>query len=291
MSTSYPVPHEDKVLRLLTRLYALRNDQICRRFYAGASIEHVREITASLVKRGYLQADTQPKKIAVGRSPVYFRLTTKASQYLADNGADIAIPKRGSDPAPGFLFLDHLFSLNDFFIDLELLTERVAGVRIEEFRHERELKREPDSVVIRNGKEDISVRYHADGWVKLFVGEHEHCIALELDRGTEEQKRWRHKVRMILAWARGPYLTRFSPDFLTVAVVAVPGTKRMGDLLHWTELELRLANREDDGQLFLFTDRDPGQIDPIDLAAEPVWIEPFTRMTHSLLTGVERPNT
>jgi hypothetical protein len=295
MSTSYPVPHEDRILRLLARLYALRNDHICRRFYAESSIEHVREITAQLTRRGYLKADIQPKKTAVGRSPTYFRLTTRALEYLAASGADVQVPKRGSDPAPGFLFLDHLFSVNDVCIALELFAERTPGVRLGRFFHDQQLRRAPDTVTTKDG----TVRYSPDGWFEVFTGERPHCIALEVDRGTEEQKSWRQKVRKIIAWGRGPYPQRFSPEYLAVAVVVTSGahgdispaarTRRLRELVHWTELELRLSAVPDEFEMFLFTDQDPAARDPYGFFAEPLWLELFTHTACPLIVGVERP--
>ncbi len=48
------------------------------------------------------------------------------------------------------------------------------------------------------------------------------AVALELDRGTEDQRRWRGKVAALAAWAMGPYREAFAAQTLTIAVVT-PG--------------------------------------------------------------------
>src|SRR5512144_2804588 len=80
-------------------------------------------------------------------------------------------------------------------------------------------------------------------------------LAVELDRGSEDQAAWRAKVAAICACALGPYPQVFHTDNLTVAVVT-PHVTRRDELRAWTARELaqrRLAHLN----IFLFTCADP----------------------------------
>ena len=93
--------------------------------------------------------------------------------------------------------------------------------------------------------------------------------------GTEEQKKWRHKVRALLAFADGPYQEAFGTTSLTIAVVVTAGAKRLDDLLRWTEAELQTLGEEQNAGLFLFVACSPSQVAPEDLFFRPCWYQPF----------------
>jgi hypothetical protein len=66
-----------------------------------------------------------------------------------------------------------------------------------------------------------------DGWFQLSVGGGSpYSLSLELDRGTEEQKRWRRKVAALVYWAIGPYKEQFETDNVTFVVVTNTSTRR-----------------------------------------------------------------
>src|SRR5512135_2019586 len=86
---------------------------------------------------------------------------------------------------------------------------------------ERELKGNPARVdlVSGDGTSTRSVAVIPDAWFELAVGAKKPiAIAIELDRGSEDQKRWRSKVAALAAWAVGPYREAFGADTLTIAV-------------------------------------------------------------------------
>jgi hypothetical protein len=70
-----------------------------------------------------------------------------------------------------------------------------------------------------------------------------YTIALEVDCGTlTDQWKWRRKIAGYLAVLAGALQTDSYPDFLTdnltIAIIAVPGAKRMNLLREWTYAEL-----------------------------------------------------
>jgi hypothetical protein len=111
-------------------------------------------------------------------------------------------------------------------------------------------------------------------------------IALELDRGTEDQKRWRQKVAAIAAWVSGPYQDAFGLDNLTVAVVtSTPG--RVEQLTDWTEQELESAGNQALGDIFLFTSTPPVAVSPTTWFFGPIWQPLRSGRPVSLLDGAE----
>ena len=69
---------------------------------------------------------------------------------------------------------------------------------------ERELKRNALRVRVPSvaGGEERDVAVIPDAWFQLsYRNQSPYSIALELDRGTEDQKVWRQKVAAYVAWA------------------------------------------------------------------------------------------
>jgi hypothetical protein len=96
-----------------------------------------------------------------------------------------------------------------------------------------------------------------DAWFQLSVGgQPAVSVALELDRGTEDQLAWRRKAVALALWADGPYREAFATDNLTVAVVCPDATRR--DVLReWTCRELTERGCGDVLDIFLFTAETP----------------------------------
>jgi DNA-binding PadR family transcriptional regulator len=290
IDTWSPRPNHDRLLRLLYRMHILKNPHFQRRYSTPTigGLKYIYRLTGKLLSEGYISEHFQPVA-QNGRPPTYYRLTPKAIAYLRETGTDIPLKQRGTDDPPHFLFLEHTFSINDFLIALELFEERTAGVELLEVRHDQELKRAPDYVETADGRVGVA----CDAWFRLTADGEPNVVAVEIDRGTEDQKRWRRKVRALVAWVAGPYREHFA-DLAKIAVIAVPGAKRADDLKHWTELELMAMKSASNaqfnhlawGELFYFTDRDPGTTEPSELFAAPVWYQAFSAKPVTLIDGV-----
>jgi len=149
--------------------------------------------------------------------------------------------------------------------------------------HERRLKRHPVYVIDSAGKRSAVV---PDAWLDLRIdGQLRVCLVVELDRGTEEQKRWRQKVANLLAYADGPYQEMFATSSLTITVATTAGENRLAELLRWTEAELAANQEESLGDLFIFASLVPGWEEPVQVFLEPRWYQPFQREPIALLEG------
>lgn len=218
-----------------------------------------------------------------------YTLGRKGLNYLA--GAGIDIDRRRYRPSEQrehtYLFLGHTLAVNDVLISAELLSRTQPDYEIARMLHERDLKRRPVHIQDEDGRMMAVV---PDGWLDVRVkGAYQVCLALELDRGTEEQKVWRRKIRGLLAYANGPYQDAFQTKSLTVAVVATSGDRRLLQLLRWTESELTARREQGQGDLFVFTAIRSDPADLADLFFSRRWHQPFGEQTVALLESVGGP--
>jgi hypothetical protein len=186
------------------------------------------------------------------------------------------------------MHLTHTKELNDVLIAAELLTRAVPQITLAQLLHERTLKRQPVRVTLPDGTTTAVI---PDAWLELHVRSHtdrrRFPLAVELDRGTTEQRQWRRKVAGLLHWANGPYHATFQTRALTIAVVATVGTRRRDELRRWTEQELTAQGASEAGELFRFTSCQPEAIDPLELFLQPVWTAPGSPRRHALLAVPE----
>lgn len=287
------VPADDRVLRALNRYHYLTAKQLCQLLYKPGSLTYVQTKLKRLADAGYCQRLFLARASQYGSTPSVYTLARRGLNHLEEQGLAPARRFRPSEQTQrGYLFMSHTLAVNDFLIAAELLCQHIPQVTLQAMLHEQILKREPVYVQDQDGKKLPVI---PDGWLDLRInlpagrhgGSYQVCLSIEVDRGTEEQKKWRRKVQGLLIWSRGPYQERFHTSSLTVAVVATTGSKRMGDLLRWTETELQQPGNQD-ADLFRFTDLSPPEVKPEDLFLNPHWYRPFGAQAMPLLEGVSQ---
>jgi hypothetical protein len=262
-------PAQDGVLRVLSRYHYLTAQQVLRLRYSGGSLTYVQTLLKHMVEEGYCQRIWLPRACQFGSAPSVYRLASKGIRYLQANGLELNLRYRPSDhSAHSYLFLNHTLALNDFLISAELLSRQLNNFAIAGMLYEQDLKHRPVRVEV-DGQHQAVV---PDAWLDFRVGgPYQVCLAVELDMGTEEQKKWRRKVRALLAFANGPYQEAFGTTSLTVSVVVTAGERRLGELLGWTEAELQAAGEQQNASLFLFVACSPADVAPDDLFLRPCW--------------------
>lgn len=282
-----PRPADDAILRVAFRYYYVSSRQVCRLLYSPGSLTYVQAKLKHLAAVGLLQRLWLPRPAAHGSAPSVFTLARKGLNYLASAGMDI--DRRRYRPSEqrehSYLFLSHTLAVNDVLISAELLGWAQPDYEIARLLHERDLKRRPVQILEPDGDSIVVV---PDGWLDIRVrGAYQVCLALELDRGTEEQRVWRRKVRGLVAYANGPYQEAFGTQSLTVMVVATSGDRRLLQLIRWTEQELVAINEKAQGDLFVFTSASTEGSDMADLFFSPRWHQPFGERPIALLDAVD----
>lgn len=265
-------PIDDDILRAVWRYHYLTIDQITRLHYSPKARTTASTRLKKLAEAGYLHRIVVPARL--GNGPLVYALANRGLRFLASAG--LPIPKRtrlSAEREYSYLFFSHTLAVNDFLIDAERLAHTHPALVLAQMRHERDLKRSPVLVTDSTGGK---VAVIPDGYLDFRLGgQYRTCLALELDRGTEDQAAWRKKVRALLAFASGPYQQAFGTDALTICVVATPGHARLQQLYGWTADELQQVGRRQEADLFRFAAFTPGTITPEQVFFGAGWYIPF----------------
>lgn len=205
-------------------------------------------------------------------------------QYLTQAGLQPAGRFRASELAQReFAFLRHHLQANDLLVLAERLSEQYQGVSIARMKTDRQLRREPVLIGSHDGQRAVV----PDGWVDVRIGTVQHCVAFELDGGTERRKKIKRKVQDLLDYSQGPYQSAFGTQSLTIAfVVAQGGSGRADELLRWIEAVLEERGRRQDADLFRVACFDPACIEPEQAFFGAMWRRPFSLSLVPLIGGV-----
>jgi Replication-relaxation len=185
-------------------------------------------------------------------------------------------------------FMQHRLDTIDVLIAAERLTHEYP-VTCPRMLTERELKHGAIRVTVPPASSWTSetprtVAVIPDGWFQLRTdGFEPYSFALELDRGTEDQKVWRQKVAAYAVWAGEKVRQAFETDNVTIAVVC-PGDERRRDMLaDWTRRELESRDIGALADIFLFTAADAARVSPTQFFFSSLWIQPHSPDALSLL--------
>ncbi len=125
----------------------------------------------------------------------------------------------------------------------------------------------------------------ADALIHLSRKDQDLVIWVEVDRGTEMQKRVREKIRAILWVLKSEYAALFGPLPVVVAFATSAGKRRLTTLLEWTSQELLSTYDQDQGDWFRFAEMPEGDINPAHFFLQPIWRVPF-REGHAKLLEI-----
>jgi Replication-relaxation len=294
------LPSHDRILQAVLRYRLLTNDRLARLLHKGVtSLTTVATRTKWLREQGYLKdLGLRPLTRIGGSGASVYTLSSAGYRYLRQQGYDV--PTRYNERE-----LDHLsdeykrnkLQENDVLIAAEVLCRDYPVVTLQDLRHEYQLKQQKVTVSITVGSgpdsRHVQRTVTPDGWLHFSVttptgAVYDQPIAFEVDRGTEDQKAWKRKIRSLIVWAEGPYEQAFGTDALVIAVLAVPNPRsrlspevRRDQLMAWTRSELsHLVETHqtrhpfaDLSQWFVFGAADPQTVPPAQLFFAPLWSE------------------
>src|SRR3954452_1963678 len=277
------------VLLALNRFHYLTAAQLSRLLYPNLNDDnrYAQRRLKQLSDNEYaLQLRALPKP-QYGQAPRVYTLARKGRLYVQGLGTSVepyfrpSEEKRTTQNSP---FMAHRLATIDVMIAAQRLCRDVQNISCPRMLSERELKRTAIHVDVVRGQETRRVAVIPAAWFQLRVaGQHAYSIAVELDRGTEDQKIWREKIAAYAAWSIGPYQEAFDTDNLTVVIVS-PDTERQTQLREWTRRELALRDLNDYSELFLFTFRPPHMPPPAGFFLKRTWQLPHVDEPVSLIT-------
>lgn len=250
---------DEKVLRAVGRYHYLTVEQVTRAYpLSKSSRPFAAAILARLTREKIIYKNLDgPRGI--------WSLTGKGRTMLDELGVSLLPRVKHSQQRSG-RFWDHILSVNDALITCELYARESRGVELAGMLHERNFHRGPERIELILAGKRISTPVAADGWVDLRLGGYQSCLWLEVDRDTEHVRDWMAKTAAIIEYhSSGRYQERFGTDTLMVLVIAVPKTgksasRRMEELLHWTEQTLEHLGKERWAEIFRFTAMDPANV-------------------------------
>ena len=296
--TSYELP----ILRAILFNHYMTAEQVTRLLYSPGSLTTVQAHLKRLRDaKGLLQVRLHRRTHPQPWTHVH-TLTQRGLRALETLGVDL--PERFSplyhkdmDPR----FLDHTLAVTDIVIAATRFAQTGAGVELRGALHEHHLREKSVRVEVTEGAERrlVTVPVIPDLWLDLAVrrdnaerlaptgAPYRECYVWEIDRDTEESKRWKRKVRALCAWARAPYQTGFGDAPLSaIAVLATTGERRGRALLAWTEAvirELPAPEQALPARLFRVSWGEPGRCAPAELFTAHRWYRPFESAPVGLL--------
>jgi hypothetical protein len=258
-------PAHESILKSLYTYYYLTAKQVCRLHYSPGSFTRVEKLLKELRDNQYLQWDFLPVKRRFGSSPAYYMLARRGVAYLRSLGFDVSLlPYPSEKRQLKSLFIPHTITVNDFLIAASLLPRVAPDICLYDMRHELLMKRIVKGPVI------------PDGWLDFRRGNEQICFWLEVDRGTEDVKVFREKIRSQVTFSKTSYHEVFHTPSITIVFATTAGDLRCKNMLTWTEQTLTEIHEAQEADLFRFGTIPEGPLDPAWLFFEPFWTAPFS---------------
>src|SRR6266446_4564227 len=270
----------------LYHLHLATADQLCRLHYSPGSFKAVREKLRILCEHKYVQFDAIPmKSVKATRSPYFYALDKLGVEYLEAAGLDVYKPFRSSKEIDkAYIFVKHTLELNDIIISAALLKRSHKNIWLEEFKHERELKRQPYKAKWQGGGYNLIPDSLLLFRVTVPDGRQGRLpIVVEHDRGSEEQFYFRRRIRAYLHMLRNEgYKTLFGVNGITIAFTTSSGVERLKKIREWTARELEDTGETQYKHLFYFT-LVQNPIDPTLVWVNTTWLPLYENVAVALL--------
>jgi Replication-relaxation len=245
----------------------LTAEQIELLLFSPSTASSCRRRLSLLYHNAYLDRMLIPMKNAFGSTRAVYTLSRRGAEFVARARV---CSTRDLDWQPGdtdkeLYFLQHTLAINDFRI-MVTNTAKARGLSLD-WTDERTLRRRTMKDYVTDPKRPgQKLAVVPDGYFSLTDGGHDQAFALELDRGTVEEKRFKAKVRALGEWKmNGTYERRYGRKSLRVLFVVSGATRdpnRLQRIKRWTEAE---AGRS----LFWFANL--GDLTPANLLSDELW--------------------
>ena len=275
-------PVHDLLLHDLNTLQRATAEQLTRLNYKMGMLNTVKARLKDLTDAGYVLPLYHPSI----RLPYMYALDRRGLNHLAAQGVDVREyfrPSQEEDTAKNFLFREHILTISDVLIHALLFERSEPSYRIGTMQHERVFKNAPiQATYQRNNREETKTIvpdcYLAFVYTPPLGKEETIPILWELDRGTEDQKFFRKRIRAYIVFLKSrAFRTLFGIENITIAFATTKDHTRIKQMREWTHKELTVSNEPKWlADLFLFTalPESMGDIEPRQLFLDPVWYTP-----------------
>ncbi len=271
-------PVHDLLLHDLHTLQRATAEQLTRLNYKPGMLTTVKQRLKDLADNRYVLPLSHPSI----RLPFMYALDRKGLNHLAAQGVDVREyfrPSQEEDSAKNFLFREHMLAVSDILIHSLLFAKTEQSYRISSIVHERFFKNQPiKATYTRSGREETKTivpdAYLAFVFTRPDGKEVTIPVMWELDRGTEDQKFFRRRIRSYIVFLKSrAFKTLFNIENITIAFATTKDHNRIRQMREWTRKELAATNEPSWlSQLFLFTSlpENISEIAPRQLFLDPV---------------------
>ncbi len=271
-----------RILEGLAELSFATNKQLTRFAYSHGCYTAIATANRQLFLAGYIGRTFR----MINQNEDIAYLKEKGRRYLEAYGLD-NLPKVPRSIPAHWLFQEHALAINDVVLIARELPGAIDAT-LDTLLTDRMLRRSPIPVPVGSGV----VKYIPDAWLSYTVPAFttpNRSLLVEIDRGTEQEGKWRRKVETIVAFSGRPVMERFGTRSFTVAVAALPldekkAEKRREHLMLWTRRELTRLGKEAWGGIFLFSANDAGTMTATDYFTGLQWYD-LTGTPHALLAA------
>src|SRR6266700_229044 len=272
-------PVHDLLLHELNTLQRATAEQLTRLNYKMGMINTVKQRLKDLTDAGYVLPLFHPSI----RLPYMYALDRKGMNYLQAQGVDVREyfrPSQEEDSAKNFLFREHMLAISDVLIHALLFERSEPSFGIRTLLHERFFKNHPIKAVYTRNKSEETKTLVPDCYLEFACTGHngnEDIIPVlwELDRGTEDQKFFRKRIRAYIVFLNSrAFKTLFGVENITVAFATTKDHQRVRLIREWAAKEFAETYEPDWlADLFLFTalPENISESEPRKLFLDPVW--------------------
>ncbi len=275
-------PVHDLLLHNLNTLHRATAEQLTRLNYKLGMLTTVKARLKDLADNRYVLPLSHPSI----RLPYMYALDRKGLNHLAAQGVDVREyfrPSSEEDSAKNFLFREHMLAISDILIQSLLFEKTDASYRISSMLHERVFKNNPIKATYERNSREETKTIVPDAYVEFACinpkGLEEKIPVLwEMDRGTEDQKFFRRRIRAYIVFLKSrAFKTLFAIENITVAFATTKNHNRIKQMREWTRKEMAQTSEPRWlADLFLFTalPENMTEIEPRHLFLDPVWYTP-----------------
>ncbi len=275
-------PAHDLLLHDLHTLQRATAEQLTRLNYKMGMLTTVKQRLKDLADNRYVLPLSHPSI----RLPYMYALDRKGLNHLAAQGVDVREyfrPSSEEDSAKNFLFREHMLAISDILIQSLLFEKTDASYRISNMLHERVFKNNPIKATYERNNREETRTIVPDAYLEFVhtrePGKEETIpVMWELDRGTEDQKFFRRRIRAYIVFLKSrAFKTLFNIENITVAFATTKDHNRMKQMREWTRKEMAQTSEPKWlSDLFLFTalPENMVEIEPRQLFLDPIWYLP-----------------
>ncbi len=275
-------PVHDLLLHNINTLQRATAEQLTRLNYKMGMLTTVKSRLKDLSDNRYVLPLSHPSI----RLPYMYALDRKGLNYLSAQGIDVREyfrPSQEEDSAKNFLFREHMLAISDLLIHALLFERADPSYRIHTLLHERFFKNHPIKATDARNTRDETKTIVPDCYLAFIhtneAGKEAKLPVLwELDRGTEDQKFFRKRLRAYTVFLKSrAFKTLFHIENITIAFATTKDHKRVRQMREWAAKEFAVTNEPVWlANLFLFTALPEGiaESEPRQLFLDPVWYTP-----------------